>query len=85
MLLSIAMPRKTKRQKILADIHKQKTPTIEYKFEHTAKELPLKPPAVAASDILDYSYVKWGLLKILFFTIIAMTFQGVLYFMLNRG
>lgn len=38
-----------------------------------------------ATLLTNYSYVKHDLIKITIFTLFALIFQGMLYFLLNRG
>ncbi len=102
------MPRKTKKQKILAQLHR-KLAAVSYPKDNT-KILPVNRQKQNASIVnhstinyylipkkdadiksqnkilsLNYSYVKHDLIKITIFTLIALIFQGVLYFLLNRG
>ena len=97
------MPKRTKKQKILAELHRQKLPNFQFKLQ-TVKpqnesqaqtevgklkstldykiETSVKPNSHIGS--IDYIHVKQDLLRIFIFTLTALIFQGVLYFMLYR-
>ena len=103
------MPHKTRRQKQLADIRRERkekssqsvkeykpadslsvNPEYPYKYQHTAVMQPVtseghRRTSVISEKISDYSQVNRDLLKIVFFTFVALMFQGVLYFVLQRG
>lgn len=90
------MPKKTKKQKILAELHRQsqlvKSPKISfpsYSFApgtgpEVVKNNPVAKPKINEIEA-DYSFISRDLIKITIFTLMALGAQGVLYFVLNRG
>ena len=97
------MPKKTKRQKKHADLHKNQSASLKsadfVKSQNLSSE-PLPVSGISTSytythhtavtpkishGVVDYSYVKHDAIKITIFTIAALAFQGVLYFLINRG
>lgn len=99
------MPRKTKKKKKLAQLHRssvksmtplQKTGEFEDKtvssppnkqglYSYQSDILMLNQKPKKETSKTDYSYVLHDLKKISIFTILALFFQVVLYFILNRG
>lgn len=97
------MPKKTKKQKLLAElrrkIEKQSVndlPVVKYQNKiqpqnHSTTRLPnIKdhkqslPTAKTSNEAVDYSFVGRDLIKITLFTLVALVFQGVLYYLLYR-
>ncbi|MCJ7740290.1 hypothetical protein MUP32_03150 [Candidatus Microgenomates bacterium] len=89
------MPRKTKRQKILARIHRNHFVNSQNTQPQITVSLPQVDKLSVNTDIVtkpqishpasEYAYVKRDLIKITIFTFLAVIFQGVLYFVLHRG
>ncbi|OGG22092.1 hypothetical protein A3D03_01885 [Candidatus Gottesmanbacteria bacterium RIFCSPHIGHO2_02_FULL_40_13] len=92
------MPKKTKRQKLLAEKHRQKLlgfqpvkhqnhlPQIDSKtnglLKYTFNQQSV-PSVKSVSDNSEYSYVKKDLKRISLFTFLAISLQGVIYFVLK--
>ncbi len=89
------MPRKTKRQKILAQGHRSHFVNSQNNQPRISVSLPQINKFTVNTDIVtkpqishpasEYAYVKRDLIKITIFTFFAVIFQGVLYFVLHRG
>ena len=104
------MPRKTKKQKLKADLRRKSQAEQKYPqgrltskkpvktqklFEAKKKKLntskktinkkSLVTTAQNIKNVKNYAYVKKDLIKITIFTLLALAFQGVLYFLLNRS
>ena len=92
------MPKKTKRQKLLAEKHRQNLlgsqpvkhqnhpPQIDSKnnglLKYTFNQQSV-PSVKSVSDNSEYSYVKKDLKRISLFTFLAISLQGVIYFVLK--
>ena len=96
-----SMPKRTKKQKLLAELHRQQMTNLQFKLQTVKPQnesqaqndvsyknsnpiYKIGPSAKPNSHIgsIDYTYVKQDLLRIFIFTLTALIFQGVLYFML---
>ena len=105
------MPKKTKKQKILAEIRRKISQRDNYFHPHEANNqkfvkrvnnlyplphtvLPSYASPIPNKSIIkpknpiekaDYTYIKHDLIKITIFSIFALFFQLMLYFVLRRG
>ena len=98
------MPKKTKKEKILAELHRKLARDILPQKNFVKGQIDTSLDTVshinsstytysnlgyvkAKNHIIthDYAYLKHDLLKISSFTILALLFQGVLYFFLRKG
>lgn len=96
------MPKKTKRQKILAGLHRKQQlsqlPTTQV-IEKSSVVASLAPAPTFTfqtqtaiqtthkniESSTDYAVVSQDLKRITIFTVLALIFQGVLYFVLHKG
>jgi hypothetical protein len=97
------MPKKTKKEKLLADAHRKirvssitESQLVNRENASPDRVVNIKqPPAYSYSfksattpyinkSVSNIPYIKTDLIKITIFTVLALLFQGMLYFLLHR-
>ncbi|OGG15123.1 hypothetical protein A2773_04505 [Candidatus Gottesmanbacteria bacterium RIFCSPHIGHO2_01_FULL_39_10] len=86
------MPKKTKREKLLSDIHKKKlkihSPEVTPPFtlslpKQSINQLSTQVVKITAKGRTDYAYVHKDLIKIILFSLLAISVQFVLVWFLR--